>query len=185
MSLKPLLSLVLAAATLGACSGVHLQSEVAPSTYDYQNFTLYHAGRDTLVEVQGNPFNMNSAVFANAVTDHMQGANFGRPTNFTTTPGPSAERKMRVVMAFNSAADSQDLCTAGFQPGAVGRVLSLKATWCFADRADSWVDATLDGVTSPQHPGFHDIIQEVVLNLFPPQMDTETIRDGGGDDIPR
>jgi len=38
MSLKPLLSLALAAATLGACSGVRLQSEVAPSTYDYQNF---------------------------------------------------------------------------------------------------------------------------------------------------
>ena len=185
MSLKPFLFLALAAASLGACSGVRLQSEVAPSTYDYQNFTLYHAERDTLVEVQGNPFNMDAGAFAKAVTGYMQGANFGRPTNFTTAPGANAERNMRVVMAFNSRTDSQNLCTAGYRPqAAAGGAISLKAAWCFDNRADSWVDATLGGITSTQDPGFHDLVEEVVLNLFPPQMDTETIRDNG-DDIPK
>jgi hypothetical protein len=184
MSLKPLLSWALAATTLGACSGVHLQSEIAPSTYDYQNFTLYHAERDTLVEVQGNPFNMDAGVFAKAVTDHMQGGNFGRPTNFTTTPGASAEPNMRVVMAFNTSADSEALCTANYRPQTAGAAVSLKAAWCLENRVDSWVDATLAGVTSTQDPKFHDLIDEVVMNLFPPQMDTETIRDNG-DDVPK
>lgn len=180
---KTLAAVLLIVTALTACSGVWLQSEVAPSTYDYQNFTLYHAGRDTAVDILGNPFNMAPAAFAKAVTDHMQGANFGPRTNFTTTPGPSAEPNMRVVLAFNSAAGSEDLCSGAYRPSGDDGTLSLKAAWCFGDRTDSWVAATVKDVRSTQDAKFHDLIDEVVMNLFPPQMDTETIRDNGDDGV--
>jgi hypothetical protein len=181
MTIKPLACVALTAFLLGACAAglVRLQSEVAPSTYSYSNFALYHAGRDTRVEVHGNPFSMDAAAFARAVTDHMQGANVGRPTHFTTTPGPSAERNMRVVMAFNSDADGYDLCNARFRPrGEVG-VLTLKAAWCFAGREDSWVEATVGGAGSVNDPRFHDLVSQTVLNLFPTDMDYELLRDNG------
>lgn len=180
MTLKPLLTLGLAAAVLGACSNglVRIQSDVAPSTYDHLNFNLYHAERDTRVEVHGNPFNMDAAAFARAVTENMQGANFGRPTNFTTTPGPSAERKMRVVMAFNSANDSHDLCTAqNFRSRNRAGRLVLKAAWCFGDRQDSTVEADVAGASSVDDPAFHALVDQTVLNLFPTHMDQELLRD--------
>lgn len=181
MPIRPLFAGALGALLVAACTGVRLLSDIAPSTYDFRNFALYHAGRDTLVEVQGNPFHMDRAAFEKAVTDRMQGANFGRPTNFTTAPGPSVERNLRVVMAFNSTVDVRDLCASGFRPLPGGSGLTLKAAWCFEDREDSWVEATSDAVTSVNDPGFRDLIGETVLNLFPPYMDEETIRDSGDD----
>ncbi len=183
MSPKSLFSLALAAAVLGACSGglVRLQSEVAPTTYDHLNFNLYHAERDTKVDVHGNPFNMDGAAFARSVTNHMQGANVGRPTNFTTAPGPSAERNMRVVMAFNTEADGYDLCTArSFRPRGRNERLTLKAAWCFGDRQDSTVVAYVHGARSVNDPAFHELVDQTVMNLFPTHMDSELLRDNGG-----
>lgn len=93
---KDRIKIVFAAASLvvGACSAdaVRLQTEYNRSTYDYLNFSTYQAGRDTKVVIHGNPFDMDRTAFSKAVTDNMQGANPGRRTNFTTTPGKSAEQ---------------------------------------------------------------------------------------------
>lgn len=186
MTVKSLVTAGLAAVTLGGCAGaVRLQTELAPSTYDYANFTTYHAGRDTKVEVYGNPFNMDAATFAKAVTDNMQGANAGQRTNFTTKPGPSAEKNLRVVMAFNSDAEGYDLCTGhNFRPRNQGGPLTLNAAWCFGNRQDSMVVATVDGAKSVNDPRFHDLVDQTVLNLFPPHMDYELIRDHDDTDRP-
>ena len=186
MSVKSTISVILAALALGACSGavVSLQSDYNPSGYDHRNFALYHVARDTRVEVHGNPFNVDAAAFARAVTDHMQGANEGRRTNFTTTPGKSAEKNLRVVMAFNAAPGGYDLCDGkAIETKPHKDVLALSAAWCFGDRQDSMVEATVGPTKGVDDPRFKEIIQQTVLNLFPTHMDLILIREGGDERI--
>ena len=59
---------LLATLVVASCSAGHvrLQSEYARSTYDYSNFALYHAERDTRVVIHGNPFDMDRAAFGQA-----------------------------------------------------------------------------------------------------------------------
>jgi len=146
MPIKSSIAVIGVAFVLGACSGnaVRLQTDYNASSYDYANFALYHARRDTRVEVHGNPFGMDAAAFAKAVTDRMQGANEGRRTNFTTVPGASAEKNLRVVMAFDSDSDGYDLCSGRVVPAKPqADVLSLRAAWCFSNRQDSFVEAVI------------------------------------------
>ena len=167
---------VAAALVLGACSAGHvrLQSEYSRSTYDYLNFSLYHAGRDTKVIIHGNPFAMETAAFEKVVTGNMQGANFGRRTNFTTTPGKSAEPNMWVVMAFNADIGAYDLCGGKYiKTRPRTHELRLSAAWCFDGRQDSVVEAEVGPATSVNDPRFRALVGQTVLNLFPQHMDRE------------
>lgn len=166
---------------LGACSADHvrLQAEYNRSTYDHRNFTLYHGDRDTKVVVYGNPFAMDPAVFAKAVTDTMQGANFGRRTNFTTTPGKSAEKNLMVVMAFNARVGIYELCrNPHIRTMPRSRKLTLTAAWCFDGRQDSLVTAEVGPATGVGDPRFRALVRQTVLNLFPQFMDREFIGEG-------
>ncbi len=172
VAVKDRIKMVFAAASLvvGACSAdnVHLQSSYNRSTYDFLNFTTYQAGRDTKVVIHGNPFAMNTEVFNKAVTDNMQGANFGQRTNFTTTPGKSAEPNIWVVMAFNANIGIYEICNykpIKTRPASIQ--LRLSAAWCFDGRQDSLVEATVGQVEDINDPRFRALIQQVVLNLFP------------------
>ena len=158
-------------ALASACSAGHvqLQTQRNRSTYDFLNFTTYHEGRDTKVVVYGNPFAMDRSAFARAVTDTMQGANFGRPTNFTTTPGPSAERNLWVVMAFNADVGPYALCGGGPVETRVRRdVLTLTAAWCFDGRQDSLVTAAVGPAAGVNDPRFRALVRQTVLNLIVP-----------------
>lgn len=185
MSIKSAVAALAVIPLLGACSGnlVHLQTDYNASAYDYANFALYHADRDTQVDVHGNPFGMDATAFAAAVTDRMQGANPGRRTNFTPTPGASAEKNLHVVMAFDTDSDGYDLCNgkiASHKPGT--DVLTLRAAWCFSGRQDSMVEATVGRPKDVNDPRFRDLIQQTVLNLFPLYKDRELIRDNDDSD---
>ena len=183
MPVKYRLGIVFTAFVLGACSTslVRLSSDYNESNYDYRNFALYHSERDTRVLVHGNPFGMAAADFAKAVTDNMKGANIGRPSNFTTTPGKSAEKNLRVVMAFNADTEYYDLCeTNSVNTRRSKDKLTLTAAWCFGDRQDSAVEAVVDGAKDVNDPRFRALVQETVLNLFPTHMDDILIRDDGG-----
>jgi hypothetical protein len=187
MSIRSAITVIGAALVLGACSGayVFLQSQYNPSTYDFNNFSTYHAERDTRVVIHGNPFNMNAAAFARAVTDQMQGANNGRRTNFTTSPGKSAEKNLRVVMAFNAVNGDYDLCEGKpIETKPTKNMLRLTAAWCFADRQDSMVEATVGAAKGVGDQRFRDIVQQTVLNLFPTHMDYILIRDQGNEKTP-
>jgi hypothetical protein len=121
------------------------------------------------VVVYGNPFAMDRRAFARAVTDTMQGANYGRPTNFTTTPGPSAERNLWVVMAFNADVGPYALCGGGPVETRVRRdVLTLTAAWCFDGRQDSLVTAAVGPAAGVNDPRFRALVRQTVLNLFVP-----------------
>ena len=167
---------------MGACSADHvrLQSDYNRSTYDHRNFTLYHGDRDTKVIIHGNPFDMDRAAFAKAVTDTMQGAHFGRRTNFTTTPGKSAEKNLWVVMAFNARVGIYQLCQGtDIETRPRSRVLTLTAAWCFDGRQDSLVEAVVGQAKGVDDPRFRALVRQTVLNLFPQFKDREFIRDDG------
>lgn len=169
---KDRIKIVFAAASLvlAGCStdAVRLQSKINRSAYDYLNFSKYHAGRDTRVVVHGNPFAMKSAAFEKAVTDNMQGAHFGRRTNFTTTPGGSAHANKWVVMAFNADIGISQICKSGptkTRPGT--NELKLSAAWCFDGRRDSLVEAVVGQAEDSNDPRFRALIRQTVLQLFP------------------
>ena len=169
---------------MGACSADHvrLQSQFNQSTYDHRNFTLYHGDRDTKVVIHGNPFDIDPAAFAKAVTDTMQGANMGRRTNFTTTPGKSAEKNLLVVMAFNARVGIYQMCQGTdieTRPRSQG--LTLTAAWCFDGRQDSLVEAEVGAAKGVDDPRFRALVRQTVLNLFPQFMDRVFIRDDDDD----
>ena len=169
---KDRIKVVFAAASLvvGACSAdnVNLQSSYNRTTYDFLNFTTYQAGRDTKVVIHGNPFAMSTEVFNKAVTDNMQGANFGQRTNFTTTPGKSAEPNIWVVMAFNANIGIYEICNyKSIKKRPASNQLRLSAAWCFDGRQDSLVEARVGQVEDINDPRFRALIRQTVLNLFP------------------
>ena len=180
MPIKMKLFPALAALVVAACGADHvrLQSEYARSTYDYRNFALYHAKRDTRVVIHGNPFDMDRTAFEKAVTNNMQGANSGRRTNFTTTPGRSAEPNLWVVMAFNADFAVYDLCRGKYiKTRPSKRALRLAAAWCFDGRQDSMVEAAVGPVADINDPRFRALVGQAVLNLFPQHMDRELFDD--------
>ena len=169
-----------AALVVAACAqdNVRLQTQFNRSTYTHRNFDTYHADRDTKVVVHGNPFGMEAAAFAKAVTGHMQGANPGRRTNFTTTPGKSAAKNFWVVMAFNAEVGINELCRGKrFKIRPSSGALSLRAAWCFDGRQDSRVTASVGAPEDANDPRFRALIRQTVLHLFPRHMDREFRRD--------
>jgi hypothetical protein len=180
MWIKSKLFVAAAALVVAACApgNVRLQTDYNRSSYDHRNFDLYHADRDTKVVIHGDPFGMEAEAFAKAVTGHMQGANPGRRTNFTTTPGKSAEKNLWVVMAFNSEVGIYELCRAKrFETRVSEGRLSLRAAWCWDGRQDSLVTARVGAPENVNDLRFRALIRETVLNLFPRHMDQEFLRD--------
>ncbi len=181
MWIKSKLFVAAAALVVAACApgNVRLQTDYNQSTYDHRNFDLYHAARDTKVVIHGNPFGMEAEAFAKAVTGHMQGANPGRRTNFTTTPGKSAQKNLWVVMAFNARVGIYELCRAKrFETRVSEGVLSLRAAWCWDGRQDSQVTARVGAPKDVNDPRFRSLIRQTVLNLFPRYKDQEFRGDG-------
>ena len=179
MWIKPKLFVAAAALVVAACAQdkVRLQTDYNRSTYDHLNFGLYHADRDTKVVIHGNPFGMEAAAFAKSVTGHMQGANPGRRTNFTTTPGKSATKKLWVVMAFNAEVGIYGLCRdKSFKTRPTEGTLSLRAAWCFDGRQDSRVTASVATPEDVNDPRFRALVRQTVLSLFPRHVDRQLRR---------
>lgn len=153
-------------------------------SYDFSNFSSYHQGKDTRVVVLGDTFGMDAGAFADGVTAAMQGQNPGRPTNFTTAPGPSAEKNFRVVMAFNVAPIHYDLCNgAKVTPRTAGGETTLQAAWCWEDRTESYVRAWTAPV-QPNDPRFQELVARTTRELFPQHKDRELIQDNSDDGPP-
>jgi hypothetical protein len=169
----------------GACAPnrVSVTSQLEPA-YDFHNFTAYHQNRDTKVEILGSTFGTDAQSFARAVTESMRGQNAGGPTNFTTNPGPSVERNLKVVLAFNATLSPSKICDDGTLAAAPGDGTTLQAAWCFGDRLDSYVVARAGAINGISDPAFHTLVVEATRELFPPRPDEETIMDNGGRSFP-
>lgn len=162
-------------AALAGCSGatvidyVHLEPG-----YRAQQFGYAAGGRDLRTDIQGNPFPMPKEEFDATVTAAMQGAHFGQPTNFTTTPGDSARPDYRVRLLFNGPAASSGRIVCAGEPAIVGPSpeagdIRLLAAFCNGVYPLSYLSAHIGGLRDAQDPAFRAFMRDVTINLFPPQ----------------
>jgi len=169
------LAATLAFAALAGCGGtpiidyVHLEPG-----YRAQQFAYAAGGRDLKADVQGNPFAMPKEEFDATVTDAMQGAHFGQPTNFTTTPGDSARPGYRVRLLFNGPGASNGRIVCADEPAIVGPSpesgnVRLLAAFCNGPYPLSYLSAHVGGIRDAHDPAFRDFMRQVTTNLFPPQ----------------
>lgn len=177
------LAAIPAFAALAGCSGtpvidyVHLEPG-----YRAQQFAYAAGGRDMKTDVQGNPFAMPKEEFDAAVTDAMQGAHFGQPTNFTATPGDSARPGYRVRLLFNGPGASSGRIVCAGEPAIVGPSpeagnVRLLAAFCDGPYPLSYLSAHVSGIRDAHEPAFRDFMRLVTTNLFPPQNRQEQDHD--------
>lgn len=152
-----------------ACGGVQTQARQDHSLYDFSTFMRYHGGRDTKVVVVPPPGAGQG--FAEAVTTAMYGAHIGQPTRFTTTPGPTAEENLRVVMAFN-VQPRYHLCEArDLKPRQRVDFTYLQAAWCWDDTTLSYVQGRVPVSVASGDPAFRSLIAGATRDLFPRTID--------------
>jgi hypothetical protein len=142
--------------------------------YDYG----YGAGRrDLTTVIVGNPFDIDqSDLDARLVAMLNESPTFLQPTNFTTTPGPSARPQYRAVLLFNRQTVLPTVaCRAPEQiPVAeLGETMRLTAVFCRHGGYLSTVTGELKAVTGIDDPRFHRLTRQMVPLLFPPIDPTE------------
>ena len=170
---------------LGGCAGVASTVASTSTLYSYREFVLASDGRDTIVVVRGNPFGMDRKAFEKAVTDAMQGQNYGPRTNFTTGPSENAKKEFKVVILFNGSETvlADNLCKApqmyGSQYGAKG--LHVTAAYCWEDESLTEVDGWAGDVAGADSPVFAELIGQITLELFSTRDDDDDDHDSGGD----
>ena len=174
---------ILTLATLGGCSGTGIIDYVhVEPGYRAQQFGYAAGGRDLKADIQGNPFAMPKDEFDAAVTDAMQGAHFGQPTHFTTTPGDSARQGYRVRLLFNGPGASSGWIVCAGEPAVVGPALEsgnvrLLAAFCNGDYPLSYLSAHVSGIRDAHDPAFPEFMRQVTTNLLPPQNRQEQDHD--------
>lgn len=132
----------------------------------------YGAGRrDLTTVIVGNPFDIDQEEFdSKVVTMLNESPTFLQPTNFTTTPGPSARREFEAVILFNRAIvlPNRVCWTPDQVPVAeLGSTMRLSATFCQGGYL-STVTGELENVTGIDDPRLRELIRQMVPLLFPP-----------------
>ena len=177
-------SAIFISAMASACTGRSMIIDTTyHGSYNSLNFTTYHAGRDTELRVLGEAsFGIDKAALGAAVGQAMHGEHFGRPSNFTLTPGASAEKNLYAVMSFNMS-DASDLCESAdkltFRP-TKGKTV-LQAAWCWSGQTQSYVLIHAP-LTRTGEAAFADIVAQATRELFRPNPDVEGRKDS--DDLP-
>jgi hypothetical protein len=142
------------------------------TAYDPKDFDLYLRDRDGRVVIKGDPFDMGAEAFAQAVTQLIPNKRRGAVTNFTTTPGPSADKTARLVLLFNVRAGS-DICRMEtFEPvTSPGGAIRLDAAWCPGPSAHSFATGYLSSASGVADRGFRALVEETATELFPTDND--------------
>ncbi len=165
-------------AVLGGCAGaVSTVASTGSTLYSFGEFVHASGGRDTIVVVRGNPFEMDQKAFEKAMTDAMQGQHFGPRTNFTTAPTENAKKEFRVVILFNGSQTvlADNLCKApekyGSQKDAKG--LRVLATYCWEDESLTEVNGWAGAVAGADSAVFAELIGQTTLELFPTRNEND------------
>jgi hypothetical protein len=162
-------SVLLVAACAGHSTIYNNMISAAYRPYDYG----YGAGRrDLTTLIVGNPFDIDQAELETRLVAMLnESPTFLQPTNFTTTPGPSARPQYRAVLLFNR---QTVLPTAGCRApeqipvAELGETTRLTAVFCRRGGFLSTVTGQLEGVTGIDDPRFHRLVRQMVPLLFPP-----------------
>ena len=149
----------------------HDQSGYRPYEYGYG------AGRrDLTTVIVGNPFDIDQAELETRLVAMLnESPTFLQPTNFTTTPGPSARPQYRAVLLFNRATVlPNQICRSPEEcRGRAGRNHAPDRGVLPPRRLLSTVTGELEGVAGIDDPRFRRLIRQMVPLLFPPVDPTE------------
>ena len=172
MTAHRLATAIVLAGSVAACApgAVRVTHPEIRSQYSMNEMSYAIAGRDTEVVVNGSPFPGRSA--AAATTDIMNQVRIGPRTNFTVTPGDTARRPYRVVLAFDPAVPLTGigLCARPDVPvRAPGReAIALQGALCHGPNLLTGAYATAGPVSGPDDPRFIALVGGLTHALFPP-----------------
>jgi hypothetical protein len=169
-------SAVVAVCVLALVAGCAAQSNIYNEMISaaYRPYLYgYGAGRrDLTTVILGNPFDIDQDQLDTKLVAMLnESPTFLQPTNFTTTPGPSARPEFKAVILFNRAiVVPYQVCRSPEQvPVAdLGTTLRVSATFCQYGGYLSTVTGELKDVTGIDDPRFHQLIRQMVPLLFPP-----------------
>jgi hypothetical protein len=179
-SLMRIAALIAAGVLLAACAGQSMIYNNSISSayrpYDYG----YGAGRrDLTTIIVGNPFDIDQADLETRLVAMLnESPTFLQPTNFTTTPGPSARPQYRAVLLFNRGIVlPTQICRSPDSVPLVelGATMRLTAVFCRYGGFLSQVTGELENVAGIDDPRFRRLIRQMVPLLFPP---VDPTRDG-------
>lgn len=172
--------------TAAACApgNVRLYLQDAHPYYSPGDFAYAAAGRDLHVVVVGNPFGSDQAAFGRAVTDAMQGRHWGQRTNFTTTPGPDARIRYRVVLLFDPPVtlSGARLCRrpdAALPTESADGKIELYGAFCRGKKSLTEIKGRIAGATGPDDPAFRELVGQVTNGLFSPDRGRNGDRENG------
>lgn len=159
--------------------------------YDSDDYAHEASVKPILVVVRGTAFDLDQKALETAITNNMQGADWGSHTKFTTTPGSDVAPIFSFVMLVNGPqnATAASLCRdpskapAATQAPIAGE-FRLLGGLCRYDQNMSEVTGRVDGVTSPQDPKFHKLIVAAMQELTTPMTTQRLMHDMGGNDSP-
>ena len=136
------------------------------------DFSTIAGGRDMNTQIFGNPFAIPDDSFADSVTAIFNQRNSRAPSNFTTTPGPSARENFRLVLAFNPAqrGSASRLCrdpqALQLDP-ASRRPIRLQIAFCQGDKDITARRGSLPNATGPQDPAFQNFMAQALFLTQP------------------
>lgn len=172
----------LGASLLAACAGEStIYNDRISSAYRPYEYGYGAGRRDLTTVIVGNPFDIDQAELDTRLLAMLnESPTFLQPTNFTTTPGPSARPQFRAVVLFNrrivlpSAA-----CRAPERVPVdeLGDTTRVQLLFCRYGGWLSTVTGELEGVTGIDDPRFHRLIRQMVPLLFPPVDPTDDDQD--------
>jgi hypothetical protein len=165
-------ALVVGLAGLVGCAGQsRIYNSMISSAYRPYLYGYGAGRRDLTTIIVGNPFGMDQEQLdARLVAMLNKSPTFLQPTNFTTTPGPSARREFQAVILLNRAIVlPNQACRAPEQvPAAeLGSTTRLTAIFCRGGYLSA-VTGELQDVTGIDDPRLEQLTRQMVPLLFPP-----------------
>jgi hypothetical protein len=153
---------------LAACAGQSLiYNNMLSPAYRPYDFGYGAGRRDLTTIIVGNPFEIDQAELETRLVAMLnESPTFLQPTNFTTTPGPSARPQYRAVLLFNRGPDRVPVAE-------LGETMRLIAVFCRHAGFLSQVTGEVEGVTGIDDPRFRGLVRQMVPLLFPPIDPTE------------
>ena len=168
---RSILPIVLLCAVGGcAAGGVRITHPELRSQYSRSEVFYAFDRRDAEIVVNGSPFATVPA--ARPVADVMNRVPLGPRTNFTATPGETARRPYRIVLAFAPAValTGDGLCRQPNLPTRPpgGAETTLQGALCHGPNLLSGAYATAGPVAGPDDPLFIELVARLTTALFPP-----------------
>lgn len=158
------------------------QQEVSPS-YKAGEFGYAGARGAIRVIVAGDAMDTDPAALGKAVTDAMQGRHWGPRTNFTTLDHPGIRPSYRVIMMFNPAPTMVGMRLCREDPSTLPVVhpdagIVLFSAFCRGGETMTEIKGRIGGASSPDNPGFAELVGQVTHALFPPDRRFEDEQSG-------